>query len=274
MIANLKIEQYNVLNAGYVRYIEHYGSDERVIDAARLSTGKGFLGWGPIDTGKPCTSCANGNAVSECPNRVVTKGHWCADGRIFKHGDERLLNYLWKNQHTSCFEQCGLSFEIQAPIFVIRQIFRHRTMRVNEHSGRYSKMPDTNYVPTVERCMLVDTQNNQANAEENSQILTEASAQEWLRELDIAYSICDNIYRSGLRRGIPKELARIIVPVARTTRARISVDLHNLLKFLKLRLHKTAQWETQEYSKAVGKFVAELFPRTWALFCSTYKVVP
>jgi thymidylate synthase (FAD) len=82
-----------VLDNGYVELKDVWGSDERIIESARMSSGKGFLGWGTPE----------------------------------KPGDEKLLKYLWKNKHTSPFEQCGLTVEVQAPIMVFREWHRHRT---------------------------------------------------------------------------------------------------------------------------------------------------
>lgn len=104
----------NVLDHGYVSFVEHWGSDERIIEAARMSTNKGFLGW---------------------------------------ERDSRLLRYLWENGHHTPFEMAGLIVEVQAPIFVFREWHRHRTQSYNELSARYTELPDLYYVPSIERLM-------------------------------------------------------------------------------------------------------------------------
>lgn len=108
------METISVLDQGYVKYIEHWGSDERIIEAARMSTDKGFKGW---------------------PE------------------DEKLLSFLWENKHHTPFEMAGLIIEVQAPIFVFREWHRHRTQSYNELSARYTALPDLYYIPSIERLM-------------------------------------------------------------------------------------------------------------------------
>src|SRR3990167_8524449 len=103
-----------VLDHGYVELIEVWGSEERIIESARMSTNRGFNGWDK---------------------------------------DEKLLRYLYENKHLTPFEQCGLTLEVQAPIFVVREWMRHRTQSYNELSGRYSEMPHLFYIPSIERLM-------------------------------------------------------------------------------------------------------------------------
>jgi len=86
-------DQIKVLDHGYIKLVESWGSDERIIEAARMSTEKGFLGWGTPE----------------------------------KPGDEKLLGYLYKNKHMTPFEMSGWIIEVQAPIFVFREWHRHRT---------------------------------------------------------------------------------------------------------------------------------------------------
>lgn len=114
-----------VLDHGYVKYVAHMGSDESIIEAARMSTGKGFEGWDK---------------------------------------DARLLEFLWKNQHATPFEMCELAIEVQAPIMVFREWHRHRTQSYNEFSARYAVMPDLHYVPEPKRIQLQSTDNKQGSA--------------------------------------------------------------------------------------------------------------
>lgn len=93
---------------GYVRYVDHLGSDRRIVEAARVSYGS------------------------------PSKGD---------EADEKLLRYLFRMRHTSPFEQCNITFNIKMPIFVMRQFVRHRTFRLNEWSGRYSEMADEFFIP-------------------------------------------------------------------------------------------------------------------------------
>jgi thymidylate synthase (FAD) len=113
----------SVPEPGYIKYIEHWGSDKRIIEAARMSTNKGFKGW---------------------PK------------------DEKLLGYLWRNKHYTPFEMAGMVLEIKAPIFVFREWHRHRTQSYNEMSARYTPLPDENYIPTLERIKMDGGKNKQA----------------------------------------------------------------------------------------------------------------
>lgn len=222
-----------VLDNGYAELIEKWGSDERIIEAARMSTGKGFQGWGTED----------------------------------EPGDERLLAYLWRNAHHTPFEMAGAVFEIQAPLFVFREWHRHRTQSYNELSARYTPLPDVNYVPSVERLMIgADGSNKQAGTVAGSESMTPETA-EWFREeLAIAYWGQQALYEAALERGVPKELARVHLPVGRYSRMRASANLRNWLAFLTLRMAPNAQWEIRQFADAVGTLVKACFPRTWALF--------
>lgn len=228
-------EDVKVLDHGYVRVVETWGSDARVIEAARMSTGKGFLGWGPTEEGKP--------------------------------GDEKLLRFLYENAHSTPFEMGGLVLEIQAPIFAFREWHRHRTQSYAEMSARYTPLPDVNYVPTIERIMMnASATNKQAGTVAGAAVLDEAMAREYQTALKQAYEADEQLYGYALKHGIPKELARVHLPVGRYSRMRASANLRNWLAFLTLRQAPNAQWEIRQYANAVGTFVAEAFPRTWELF--------
>jgi thymidylate synthase (FAD) len=177
-----------------------------------------------------------------------------------------LLGYLWRNKHATPFEMAGLVIEVKAPIFVFREWHRHRTQSYNEMSARYIPIPDENYFPTPERCLAVSGKNKQAGKAEFAEELDEMSANDWLGGLAQAYEWAERIYQEGLKRGIPKELARLCLPVARYSKTRASANLRNWLAFLTLRMDRAAQWEIRQYANAVGDVIAETFPRTWALF--------
>jgi thymidylate synthase (FAD) len=98
-----------ILGKGYVRYIDHLGSDLRIVESARISY--------------------------KSPSKGVDQ-------------DKKLLTYLYKHRHTSPFEQCSITYNIKMPIFIMRQFVRHRTFRLNEWSARYSELADEFYVPT------------------------------------------------------------------------------------------------------------------------------
>lgn len=229
----MKSAGVRVLDHGYVNLVESYGSDERIIEAARMSTQKGFEGWGPKGDGSP--------------------------------GDEKLLRYLWKNNHATPFEMGGAILEIQAPIFVFREWHRHRTQSYNEMSARYAPLPDVNYVPTVGRLRLGGGHlTKQAGSTGAS--LTEDGAKGFRGHLERIYAETERQYQDALEAGVPKELARLVLPVGRYSRMRASANLRNWLGFLTLRLAPQAQWEIRQYAQAVHDLLAPIFPRTLGLF--------
>jgi thymidylate synthase (FAD) len=221
-----------VLDYGSVELIETWGSDESIIEAARMSTGKGFLGWG--DAEKP--------------------------------GDEKLLAFLWNNKHATPFEMAGAIIEVQAPIFVFREWHRHRTQSYNEMSARYTPLPDVNYIPTVERLMLNSRTNKQAGTIKGAEELTVERAHRFQNQLADVYAHDQRMYEDALAWGVPKELARVHLPVGRYSKMRASANLRNWLAFLTLRMAPSAQWEIQQYAQAVHSNLAACFPRTIALF--------
>lgn len=227
------MELIKVLDEGYVSFVEGWGSDESIIEAARMSTGKGFNGWGTEDN----------------------------------PGDEKLLAFLYNNKHATPFEMGGLVIEVKAPIFIFREWHRHGTQSYNEMSARYIPLPDENYMPTLDRVMVgANTSTTNKQAQGNGTKLSQIDALKWLNDLDDLYGHAQRVYEFGIEIGIPKELARLPVPVARYSRMRASANLRNWLGFLTLRRAPADQWEIREFANAVGSIVANRFPRTWELF--------
>ncbi len=253
----MNTEKVSVLDHGYIQPVEAWGSDERIVEAARMSTGKGFLGWGPI----ACPDCNDGfisdQSETKCPK---------CKGTCQLAGDEKLLKFLWDHKHGTPFEMAGLIIEVQAPIMVFREWHRHRTQSYNEMSARYTPLPDVNYMPTADRCLVVNAKNKQAGAVAGADELTHESVLAWLEELADVYAHAERVYQSGLKRGIPKEIARLPVPVGRYSRMRASANLRNWLAFLTLRMDADAQWEIRQFANQVGSVIESAFPRVWELF--------
>lgn len=245
-----------ILDHGYVELIETWGSDERIIEAARMSVDKGFTHWGgrcPECGG--CGESTDGVGAIGCPK--------CGGSGILPPGDERLLRHLYMNNHSTPFEMAGMIIEVKAPIFVFREWHRHRTQSYNEMSARYIPLPDENYMPSIERLMHSGGTNKQA---QGTKQLSIKDAGAFRLHLEETYIEIQRQYEAALKAGVPKELARLMVPVGRYSRMRASANLRNWLGFLTLRDHPTAQWEIQQYAKAVANIVAEKFPRTYTLF--------
>jgi len=247
-----------ILDHGYIELIEAWGSDERIIEAARMSTQKGFDGWGP----KSCPACSPVSMVGGGSRSFGNGCDKCVEGRV--PGDEKLLAYLWKNHHATPFEMAGAIFEVQAPIFVFREWHRHRTQSFNEASARYAPLPDLNYIPTGDRLLANAGANKQAGG--TGKALDESGAMIFIDDLRTAYELAERAYQNALGEGVPKELARLVLPVGRYSKMRASANLRNWLAFLMLRDHPAAQWEIRQYASAVCVALAEKFPRTLALF--------
>lgn len=253
-----------VLDHGYVKLVEHWGSDESIIEAARMSTNKGFLGWGG-----QCPEC-KGDGYYKGPRLGDEPCPKCK-GQGQTTGDEKLLAYLWNNKHATPFEMAGMVIEVQAPIMVFREWHRHRTQSYNEMSARYIPLPDMNYVPSVERLMLNSKTNKQAGTVKDAEELTEENAIAYIENLKTIWKMQETDYQEALRIGVPKELARLHIGVGRYSRMRASANLRNWLAFLTLRMDEKAQWEIRQYANQVGELICQKFPRTWALFSTKQK---
>lgn len=168
--------------------------------------------------------------------------------------DARLIRYLWKNKHTSPFEAVTFTFEVKAPIFVFRQWHRHRTWSFNELSARYRELPEEFYVPDPAQIGVQSSSSKQARVTDDVLRHDEASL--------IRYA-CNQVfttYRELLDRGVPRELARSVLPVATYSHMFASVDLRNLLHFLELRMHEHAQYEIRVYADAMLDLIRPIVP--------------
>src|SRR5262249_39977032 len=145
---------------------------------------------------------------------------------------------------------------------------RHRVpFGYNELSARYTPLPKENYMPTLERCMVgSDGKNKQAAAIAGAPQLTEEMAQMWRAKVERFYADAQELYDFGLNIGMPKELARIVVPVGRFTRHRVTGNLRGWLAFLALRYAPDAQYEIRVYAHIIAELIAEQFPRVWELW--------
>ena len=243
----------DVLDHGYVNLIESWGSDEIIIESARMSTGRGFKGWGHWY----CSTCETGfGGGSDCP--------LCQGQGEYKSGDERLLRYLWEHKHHSPFEMGGLTVEVQAPIFVFREWHRHRTQSYNELSARYTELPDLYYTPSISRLMA--GKQSSANKQGSEGGFTEELARKFQIEIELITTQCRSAYELLLANGVSRELARLVIPVNQYSRMRASANLRNWLAFLSLRMDPAAQFEIREYANTVGDIIKDRFPRTWELF--------
>lgn len=159
--------------------------------------------------------------------------------------------------NTSPLEQVVFVFHIKLPIFVMRQLVRHRTARINEVSGRYTSLPDEFYIPSISQMKRQDKANRQGSAEPLSQGLAVEMQLQMLEQCKEAFEL----YRKLLNAGLSREMARIVLPLNTYTEIIWQMDLNNLLKFLDQRLHPHAQWEMQELARLIKELIQPIVPR-------------
>lgn len=170
--------------------------------------------------------------------------------------DAKLIGYLWRNHHTTPFEAVTFTFEIKAPIFVFRQWHRHRTWSYNELSARYRELPEEYYVPKPEHIGTQSANNKQGRD------LTVAADMLVPSMIDHSCAAAFESYRTLLEHGVPREIARSVLPVATYSHMFATVDLLNLLKFLTLRCDSHAQHEIRVYADAMRDLVRPIVPIT------------
>jgi len=180
-----------------------------------------------------------------------------------ENNDDKLINYLMKNRHTTPFEVVEFQFEVVAPIFVLRQWMRHRSWSYNEISARYTILPEKFYVPRPETYGVQSRSSKQARDLIAADGYSKDDWERFLRwegEQRAFMETAFTLYRKHLEEGMPRELARIILPFATYSGMSAKVDLHNLFHFLELRLHPHAQYEIRVYAEAILKLIEPIVP--------------
>jgi len=177
--------------------------------------------------------------------------------------DAGLIDYLLRNEHTSPLEQVVLTFHIKMPIFVARQWIRHRTARVNEISGRYSEMKDEFWLPEPDAVARQSKDNKQGR---ESEPMPPAMAAEAIAVLERGQHEAYAAYRELLDSGVARELARVNLPLSMYTEWYWQIDLHNLFRFLSLRLDAHAQREIREYAAVIFDMAKKVAPSACASF--------
>lgn len=177
--------------------------------------------------------------------------------------DRGLIRYLLRHRHTTPFEMLEFKFHIAMPVFIARQWIRHRTANINEYSGRYSIMPDQFYRPTVDEVRKQSAANRQGGeerftAEQEQELKT---AQEFVAYLEESEALYEK-YTRLTEKGVSRELARIGLPVSIYTQWYWKCDLHNILRFLSLRMDAHAQAEIRWYAEAMYALLEPIVPIT------------
>ncbi len=174
--------------------------------------------------------------------------------------DRKLLFYLMENGHHTPFEHIVFKFHIKTPIFVMRQWIRHRISSVNERSGRYTEFKEDWYIP--EKIRTDDNINLQGSKLSSDENLNS----EGLKKIEGSIQRSFEEYRKLRELGIAKELARIVLPVSMYTEFYWTINVRSLMNFLNLRADGHAQFEMQEYAKAIAKIFEEKCPNTYEAF--------
>ncbi len=258
------------LDKGYVRFVDSMGSDEDIVAAARMSTGRGFVSWEPYKRCKRCDLVAPASWGADY-DPAACKGA-LHDWQDFPRGDLGILEYLYKMGHSTPFEMCEIIIDVQVPMDAWRQWIRHRTASVNEYSTRYSEAIDLMAKTDPGAWRTQGVTNRQGSGaflpvggNQDGDNNTHGGAYLSARET-VFHEEARAIYEERLRTGVAKEQARKDLPLSTYTAARWKCDLKNLLGFLRLRMHPHAQIEIRTYANAVAEMVKAIWPRTFALF--------
>ena len=221
-------------------YIDHMGSDLSVVNAARVSFGKGSE-W---DYEYPLSH---------------KSGY-----KKLKPKDERLINYLAKHKHISPFGHAFASFHIKAPIFVARQLVKHKFLRWNEISRRYVDDEPEFYTPDVWRGRSKDKKQGSDGV-----VALSAWALEGIDEYGTDYGeVCLHVYETLLREGVAPEQARMVLPQSTMTEWYWSGSLDAFADMCRLRCAADTQAETRLVADDISKKMSELFPVSWAALLS------
>ena len=232
-LENILYKKFSVLDHGFVRVIDYMGNDSSIVQAARVSYGKG--------------------------TKKINQ-------------DKNLINYLLSHKHSTPFEMNEIKLHVKLPIFVARQWIRHRTANVNEYSARYSVLDNEFYIPEKWNIKSQSTTNNQGRENEvkNSEQVKKALKMNSKKNFEM-YNLLLNVDKDGNKinienEGVARELARMVLPLNTYTQWYWKIDLHNLMHFLSLRFDKHAQYEIRVYAREILKFMKKWVPYTYEAF--------
>jgi thymidylate synthase (FAD) len=181
--------------------------------------------------------------------------------------DRNLIRYLMRHKHTTPFEMCEVKFHIKVPIFVMRQLVRHRTASINEYSARYSVMTDEFYIPELDQIAPQSTLNKQGREEFDG--WDNAKRQDYQHAFMRVYNNSFKDYEYLLGKdgdGVARELSRMVLPVGGYTELYWKANMKNFLHMIRLRADPHAQWEIRVLANAMYGLVKELFPQVCEAF--------
>lgn len=234
-LEEILLQEIRVLDRGFIRVIDYMGSDEAVVQAARVSYGRGT------------------KKVSE---------------------DRALIRYLLRNSHTSPFEMAEIKLHVKLPIFVARQWIRHRTANVNEYSARYSILDNEFYLPEPKDLAPQSERNRQGRSDELDAEETKAALELLRTEAQRSYGTYQTLLNRDernskidpSRKGLARELARMALSVNFYTQWYWKIDVHNLLHFVKLRADEHAQYEIRAYANVLLDIIRKWMRLTFEAF--------
>ncbi|HOI63166.1 MAG TPA: FAD-dependent thymidylate synthase [Mesotoga sp.] len=213
--------EIKVLDKGFVELVEILGDDYSVVQAARTSYGKGLT----------------------TPDR-----------------DRKLINYLMERGHHSPFEHVVFKFHIKLPIFVMRQLVRHRIASINERSGRYTQFEEEWFLPDEIR--VPDPEDRQKSIPFDDKELNRKALEIMRESMDNSFKA----YEELISMGVAREMARIILPISMYTEAYWTINLRSMMNFLNQRADSHAQYEIQKYALAIADILKEKCPISYEAF--------
>ena len=225
-------EALPVLDHGFVRVVDYMGNDEAIVQAARVSYGRG------------------------------TKS---------VRNDAGLIGYLMRHRHSTPFEMCEIKYHVKLPVFVARQWIRHRTANVNEYSARYSILDREFYIPAPAQLAAQSSANRQGRGDVLEGQEAAWVLETLKRDAETAYDHYEAMLNEGEgadpeRSGLARELAPMNLPVNIYTQWYWKADLHNLFHFLSLRADPHAQYEIRVYADAMLETVRRWVPLAYDAF--------
>jgi len=240
----------NVLNKGFVRLLNISGAVRRPTEPESNFVSERERNFDAIDTD---------------PAIIARTSYNKREQEYTQLQDEALAEYLIRNNHTTPLEFTTIYLEFKMPLFVARQVMRHRTASINEVSGRYVTLPADWYIPEVVRGK--HSGGNKQGSEDN---LFEGTQGDFKKRLHAACSYSYQEYEYALGMGVCPEQARMFLHLNHYTQFVWKQDLHNLMHFLSLRLDEHAQWEVRQYAEAIYELLKEHLPKSMEWF-DTYR---
>jgi len=224
-----------ILDHGFIRVVDYMGDDTSIVQAARVSYGKGT-------------------------KKVST--------------DSGLIKYLMRHWHSTPFEMCEIKYHIKLPIFIARQWIRHRTANVNEYSARYSILDKEFYLPDSEHLAAQSQINRQGRgdvlkgdqAKKVLDLLKSDAEQTYKNYEEMLNERYDGTVIDEGKSGLARELARMNLTLNTYTQWYWKTDLLNLMNFLRLRADLHAQYEIRTYADAMLDTVKKWVPITYEAF--------